>query len=111
MEVSKDKNFNTTLKLIVFIIACIATIASITIAVVRYLKSEMKEEIKNAISEVVYDIKQLKGIKETVERHDSQLSLLTYRMSALEAISKYGTLPNSTRLPEPKETELKKDEE
>jgi ABC-type phosphate/phosphonate transport system substrate-binding protein len=104
MEVSKDKNFNSTLKLIVFVIATIATIASITIAVVRYLKSEMKEEIKNAISEVVYEIKDFKDVKKTVTRHDAELSLLTYRMSALEAISKYAILPSSPKVPEkPKE--------
>lgn len=85
---TKDKNFNSTAKLIAWVISCIITIAALTVTVTKYIKSEMNETVKVsiqlAIAELLYEVKDFKDIKTTVYNHEKTLSLLTYRVGAME---------------------------
>lgn len=85
---TKDKNFNSTAKIIGWVIGCVITISSLTIGVTKYIKSEMNETVKIsiqlAISELLYEVKDFKDVKLIVQNHEKTLSLLTYRVGAME---------------------------
>ncbi len=101
---TKDKNFNSTTKILGWSLGCVITIITLTISVTKYIKSEMNETVKTsiqiAIAELLYEVKDFKEVKLIVQNNDKLLSLLTYRIGAVEDKLKMPTISKDIRAEE-----------
>ena len=112
---TKDKNFNSTTKVISFVIGFIIMIASLTIGVTKYIKAEMNDTVKTsiqiAIAELLYEVKDFKDVKLIVQSQDKSLSLLQYRVGAMEDKMNMPSISKDIRIEELNRGDRKKRKE
>lgn len=85
---TSDKTFNKILKTIGWIVASVVTVITMTYSIANYLSAKIDKTVKTsvqlAVSELIYEMKEFKEIKVTVQNHEKTLSLLTYRIGLME---------------------------
>jgi hypothetical protein len=85
---TKDKNFNNYVKYTSAFIGLVVMIIVGTNWIVSRVKTELSKEINSsiqlALSNIVYKVKELEDMKKTVSDNDKLLSLLVYRVGAME---------------------------
>lgn len=95
-----DKLFNRNVKQAAWFIGLIISVVLITVAIMRYVKSEVNDSIKTAIAEVIYEMKDFKSVKASVADHEKEISILQYRVNATESVLNIPTINKNIRVEE-----------
>jgi hypothetical protein len=83
-----DKTFNKVMKIIAWAFGAATTIISVTYAIAIFLTNKIDKTVKTsvqlAVAELIYEMKEFKEVKVSVQNHEKTLSLLSYRIGVME---------------------------